>query len=744
MTAASSSEPHLYPGHVAVLYVGELRSSGEAHIRLLQRQCAGSSVWIVTYRAFESLALRLTGNNTSRILFVSGLQPDANHTISFTEANRLRTEAGLPSMADPPSTMVAHLKAKGKLNHDGTPSPSTTQQWASMDAALQRFGAEMLRAGATTIVRSRTDVMIGPAPYGSPSFRYASLGRLRAGVVCASSDRVFYAESRTFLRVLGDFWYAANTRYAGLPTDADAALLADRVARHRARQTFLPKGGIAEAAELGCNAVGPPAGHNYAWRKLPRNASNASLWVYPPDWSKVGPESLAFHSEQAFAYHVMVTMGAWCNICDMHGKGTSVNLHANRAECSSLPTEAAKSSSCHQAASRPVGNATKPHSRRLSELGSGTSWSDAQATITRVFGELAAVGGLRPFGSAAEARRVLLPLELCWLRNGSATKLVHSLEGDRDDLSECNAPSTTPLSCYGSNDAFVECGVEHEERARRLLSRYHLPRWSEEYPGFSHLAHAELDSLYFIGDSVTQQLKQLAKCELQRDAAASDGGGRTSSVRVLGFPQISDKQFASSVLDGLTRNLSTSLAQLAAKPSGGVHVAVAIFPALHLNTPPGGAVQLRAQYRRQLHALLAILSQFTRSCRRCHALFLTPTSQHFQTADGSGAYSKYRGQGAETGCKPVHVRLPPGSPNSWRATDAIAAASRWPRVLTVPLHQLTVGMWDLHPGYRENVRAADCTHFCYGRLAFEPVWWAVRLAAIGSPPRTWLQALSSN
>ena len=113
----------------------------------------------------------------------------------------------------------------------------------------------------------------------------------------------------------------------------------------------------------------------------------------PSRLEQVGPESLAFHSEQAFAYHVMVTMGAWCNICDMHGKGTSVNLHANRAECSSLPTEAAKSSSCHQAASRPVGNATKPHSRRLSELGSGTSWSDAQATITRVFGELAAVGG---------------------------------------------------------------------------------------------------------------------------------------------------------------------------------------------------------------------------------------------------------------------------------------------------------------------------------------------------------------
>ena len=113
-------------------------------------------MWIVTYRAFESLALRLTGNNASRVLFVSGLQPDANHTISFTEANRLRTKR---AYLDGRSTEHYGGASQGKGQaHPRWHTEPIDDPAVGFNGRGVADGAEMLRAGATTIVRSRTDV----------------------------------------------------------------------------------------------------------------------------------------------------------------------------------------------------------------------------------------------------------------------------------------------------------------------------------------------------------------------------------------------------------------------------------------------------------------------------------------------------------------------------------------------------------------------------------------------------------
>jgi hypothetical protein len=231
-----------------------------------------------------------------------------------------------------------------------------------------------------------------------------------------------------------------------------------------------------------------------------------------------------------------------------------------------------------------------------------------QRYVSAVFADLAATGP-RPFGSIAEAQRVLTPGERCSLRNKSASArlLLRRLEADHQSQEPC---AQGFVSACDKQDAFPECDTEHEARGRRLLSQYQLPTWHTPAPdaqptsepqaafphaGLSHLAHADLASLLFVGDSVTQQLFRLAQCELQRDAAAREAAAAAgkpaghSHVRVRAFAQISEKSFAAgSALDGLARNLSATLDALAAEPGGGARVVVATFPALHLNAPAGG------------------------------------------------------------------------------------------------------------------------------------------------------------
>lgn len=244
-----------------------------------------------------------------------------------------------------------------------------------LDVALLVFGPAMRRAKHTLIVRTRTDVVIGegPSPFGNPSFRYASLALPLASphLLCAASDRVFYASAPEFFRIFGGLWQAVHATYANLPTEIDAARLAAKVAAQTAfhdKVKAFPA--LHDSLRLGCNALGVEAGgHTYAWRKLPRAPANFTAsnvptalpsassspsskpslpWLkkLPPDWDAVPPDALAFHSEQAFAFHVMGTANASCHACFFQGARGRVKLLVNRSSCTAVPEAASSSTTC--------------------------------------------------------------------------------------------------------------------------------------------------------------------------------------------------------------------------------------------------------------------------------------------------------------------------------------------------------------------------------------------------------------
>lgn len=356
------------PRKVAVIFTGELRLDGPAQEHVLRTQCQGSTVYVATYRPFADLALRLANGHASRVMFASNLRPDDNHVISLHEASKLRRDAGLPplklaSAAEQPTP----LRAKGVRNRDGSPSPSTTQQWAVLDIALLVFGPELLREKYSLIVRSRTDLAIGePPPYGNLGFRYSALSLPLAGpnIVCASTDRVFYASGADFLRIFGSMWRDANLVYSRPPSEDHAAQLAQRVAAQLKLASSLqrfPK--LEPLVRLGCNALG--VAHNgvvYAWRKLPKaiNTSKSAIRmgdhifqtskavpVYSrPNWTAMPHDMLGFHSEQAFAYHVMVTSDAACHSCFFQGPKGHAKLLVNRSSCRAVPGTARNESTC--------------------------------------------------------------------------------------------------------------------------------------------------------------------------------------------------------------------------------------------------------------------------------------------------------------------------------------------------------------------------------------------------------------
>ena len=238
------------------------------------------------------------------------------------------------------------LRAKGAHNRDGTPNPSTTQQWAMLDVALERFGEEMLAEGVSHIVRSRTDLILGsPAPLGSPYFRYAALATsTRPNAVCANTDRLFYADFQTFTRVFRSMWWYVNTMYGGRPTPEQARLLAERISFQVRRQNAQARHKqVFEALRVGCNVI---PGHNYAWRKLPPDGGGYVV-RHVPNWTRAPADVLFFHSEQAFTFHVMATMRAACDTCAMiRGSNSSVYLMPNRSACTSVPVEHSNVSNC--------------------------------------------------------------------------------------------------------------------------------------------------------------------------------------------------------------------------------------------------------------------------------------------------------------------------------------------------------------------------------------------------------------
>ena len=80
--------------------------------------------------------------------------------------------------------------------------PSTMMQWLNLQAALRHF-RHRISPHVRSIVRLRTDVRLLPAlPLHPPP-----------NMLFAFTDRVFYAERRTFLRLFSDIGDASKFRY---------------------------------------------------------------------------------------------------------------------------------------------------------------------------------------------------------------------------------------------------------------------------------------------------------------------------------------------------------------------------------------------------------------------------------------------------------------------------------------------------------------------------------------------------
>ena len=96
----------------------------------------------------------------------------------------------------------------------------------------------------------------------------------------------------------------------------------------------------------------------------------------------------------------------------------------------------------------------------------------------------------------------------------SATKLVHSLEGDRDDLSGQRAFDNAGGD--GSNEGFVEWAWSTRSAAAGCSLVTICLGGQKSTAGFSHLAHAAAARalLYWRQRHRGRQLKQLAKREL--------------------------------------------------------------------------------------------------------------------------------------------------------------------------------------------------------------------------------------
>jgi hypothetical protein len=425
--------------------------------------------------------------------------------------------------------------------------------------------------------------------------------------------------------------------------------------------------------------------------------------------------------------------------------------------------------------------------------------SNATRTVLNALSKLAAPDLL----STGDLKASLLPSERCFLRNAG----LHDAAGQ---LPSCNAADNDSrvISCWHMN--WGDCGKRPLQAEREASSHRYggerpwLPYYVSRYaslaagaPESSHFAVAahvaglpaksllrgdgQLNGLrtLFVGDSLASQLQSAAVCELGRALSSRLHGRAPSAAATLiemhDFrPNMtahgnSTLRLASVDATAISR-LHERLDHFAA--TGGTLV-VGMWPGVYY-TPPAGYADFGAYYLQQARPFLAALDGFAAACARCVALLVTPTAQHFATADGSysateasttDALSSFTEDGIKLNvaagsssagpCQPwfpsvgkpsVKGRmaapgrkdqtdwqqpeaLPEASPNVWRGESLLGEVKRsWPHLIPVPLHRLSTWWWHAHPSYRGGAHALDCTHWCWLPFLWESVWWALRVA----------------
>jgi hypothetical protein len=175
------------------------------------------------------------------------------------------------------------------------------------------------------------------------------------------------------------------------------------------------------------------------------------------------------------------------------------------------------------------------------------------------------------------------------------------------------------------------------------------------------------------------------------------------------------------------------------KPFSGGHVVYPGDPQCGCMAAEAIERLVRKEYMEQLKRTVHALEVYGASCTGCVAVFVTPAAQHFPTQDGAYTAIKMDTQTAagNATCTAWGAELPRAdSPNMWRGELAFEVAP-WvareaPHVVTVPIHRLSRTWHDAHPNLRKPVGshklALDCTHLCFVRWRFVPLWWAIKEA----------------
>lgn len=335
-------------------------------------------------------------------------------------------------------------------------------------------------------------------------------------------------------------------------------------------------------------------------------------------------------------------------------------------------------------------------------------------TINRTFSRLAVQGALDM--QPQTLRAALLPEEYCAVQ----PRLCHS------------ADVTLSEHCWKNDGCGTETQLSLRER-RSMTRRYDIygdGDLSRPAAASQLGADGPWPEIVVLGDSVMAQLMDYGMtCELSR--AKQDARVK---VKFTELPR------------GGRGIMELALLPLRARQRG---VAVVSF-GLHFDNRAADAstsnIGTRAEFNEAVEAAFIALDGLRRSCAQCGALFLTATSQHFATADGSYVASKVLKAtiAPAYSCRALPAALADAtSPQRWREDDVMRIAARYPRVAVAPLTTLSRGWWDMHIGATShswrgvayagaNATAAkaarvDCTHFCYSLFLWEPVWWAVRL-----------------
>lgn len=166
--------------------------------------------------------------------------------------------------------------------------PTTMMQWVNLQAAVRYF-RHRISPHIRSIVRLRTDVRLLPAllPHPPPNMLYAF------------TDRVFYAERSTFLRLFSDIGDASQFRYtSSLPPRSTPLGGRDQEILQRmllANGTDAHSGGCVHPCErLSQRECPHTRWHRLPWRWAPPTDALCGVW----------PNHGVFCSETAFSYHV--------------------------------------------------------------------------------------------------------------------------------------------------------------------------------------------------------------------------------------------------------------------------------------------------------------------------------------------------------------------------------------------------------------------------------------------------------